>query len=64
MDETTRQTIDIPIRPRSIKEMKHDVHRKQFRATDLNKLDSQSKIKLRFDRSGVSGVKTGKIMMI
>lgn len=58
VDETTRQTIDIPIRPRSVKEMKHEIHRKQFRATDLIKLDSESKIKLRFERSA-SSVKTG-----
>lgn len=61
VDETTRQTIDIPIRPRSVKDLKNDVHRKQFRSTDVIKLDSESKIKLRFDRRSDSNVKTGKL---
>lgn len=59
VNETTRQTIDIPIRPRSVKEMKHELHRKQFRAADVIKLDSDSKSKHRHDRSDNS-VKTGK----
>lgn len=58
VDETTRQTIDIPIRPRSVKDMKHEMHRKQYRATDVIKNDSESKIKLRLERSDTS-VKTG-----
>lgn len=57
VDDTTRQTLDIPIRPRSVKEMKHEVHRKQIRAMDL-KFDSESKNKSRLERSDTS-VKTG-----
>lgn len=58
VDETTRQTVDIPIRPRSIKEMRHEVHRKPFHTTDVINFDSNSKIKQRLDRSDNS-VKPG-----
>lgn len=63
VDESTRQTIDIPIRPRSVKDLKNDVHRKQFRSTDAIKLESESKHKIRFDRhqSSDSSAKTGNV---
>lgn len=53
VDETTRQTIDFPIRPRSVRDLKNEVHKKQNRSNDV-----ETKIKLRFEKFD-SNVKTG-----
>lgn len=58
VDESTRQTIDIPIRPRSVKDLKNEVHKKH--SNEVIKIDVDSKQKLRLDRIE-SSVKTGKI---
>lgn len=63
VDETTRQTIDIPIRSRSVKDYKNEAHKKQIRSSDVFKIDSESKIKLRFERSDGS-IKSGKQKLI
>lgn len=60
VNETTRQAIDIPIRPRLSKDLKNEVHKKHHRSHDANKIDIESKMKQRTDRSDFSA-KSGKI---
>lgn len=60
VDESTRKAIDIPIRPRPVKELINEV-RKLKPTHSLNetiKTDSEPKNKLRVDRKDVS--KSGK----
>lgn len=59
VNETTRKTIDIPIRPRSVKDLKNEVIKKHTRSNDVVKIDLDSKFKLRIDRIE-SNVKSGK----
>lgn len=56
VDETTRQAIDIPIRPRPPKDTKNEMHRKHNRSNEVIKIDSESRNK-RLDRSDA---KSGK----
>lgn len=64
VDETTRQTIDIPIRPRSVRDIKSEVHRKHNRLDGEGiKIGSETKNKSRHDRSDIH-VKTGKIHLL
>lgn len=51
VDETTRQTIDIPIRPRPSKDLKNETHKKHNRLNDMIKIDLETKHKSRSDRS-------------
>lgn len=51
VDETTRQTIDIPIRPRSVRELKNEINKKHNRSNDVIKIDLETKHKVRIDRT-------------
>lgn len=61
VNETTRQTIDIPIRPRSLRDAKNEVHRKHNRSEgEVTKNNSDIKHKSRHERNDAS-IKTGKV---
>lgn len=59
VDETTRQTIDVPIRPRPIKDVKNEVHKRHHRPNEVIKIDLELKNKQRLDRSNAN-MKSGK----
>lgn len=60
MNETTRQPIDVPIQPRSARDLKTEVHKKSNRLNEI-KNELEAKIRARVDK-GDSNAKTGKIM--
>lgn len=63
VDESTRQTIDIPIRPRSVREFKKEMNKKHNRSNDVFKIDLETKHKVRIDRTDTN-VRTGKDVAI
>lgn len=62
MDETTRQTIDVPIQPRSVRDLKIEVHKKSTRLHEM-KIELEAKIKTKIEKTD-SNAKTGENMQL